>query len=154
MCIRDRSTVANLSSVTNDINVLVVNLPGTTSKLSYRDANGFNIGSLNKPITQGGGNVNNDGIIVGTAAGAANNTLTLNAFGAVTQSQTITAGALQLLGGTGVSYTLTNALNDITTLAASTAGPISYRDANSYAVGTVASTNQFSVATIPTGSST
>ncbi|MBE0612734.1 MAG: hypothetical protein IH604_03600, partial [Burkholderiales bacterium] len=148
------STVANLSSTTNDINGLVVDLSGATSKLSYRDANGFNIGSLSKPITQGGGSVNHDGITVGTAAGAGNNTLTLNAFGAVTQSQKITAGAMQLLGGTSVSYTLTNALNDITTLAASTAGSISYRDANSYAVGSVSSTNYFSVATIPTGGST
>ena len=148
------STIANLSSTTNDINVLVVDLPGATSKLSYRDANGFNVGSLSKPITQGGGNVNHDGITVGTAAGAGNNTLTLNAFGAVTQSQKITAGALQLLGGTSVSYTLANALNDITTLAASTAGPISYRDANSYAVGSVSSSNYFSVATIPTGGAT
>ena len=147
------STIANLSSTTNDINVLVVNLPGATSKLSYRDANGFSIGSLAKPINQGGAGVNHDGIVIGTATGA-NNTLTLNAFGAVTQTQPLTVGALQLLGGSGVSYTLTHAANDISTLAASTAGPISYRDANSYAVGTVSSTNQFSVATIPTGSAT
>ena len=96
------------------------------SKLSYRDANGFAIGSLAKPINQGGASVNHDGIVIGTAAGA-DNTLTLNAFGAVTQTQPITVGALQLLGGAGVSYTLANALNDITTLAASTAGPTSWR---------------------------
>jgi len=78
----------------------------------------------------------------------------LNAFGAVTRRSRSRRARWQLLGGTGVSYVLTHAANDITTFAASTAGPISYRDANSYAVGTVSSSNQFSSATIPTGTST
>src|SRR5262249_3107809 len=52
---------------------------------------------------------------------------------AITQSQPITAAGLALLG-TGTSWTLTNASNDIATLAANT-GALSYRDANTYAVG-------------------
>ena len=64
--------------------------------------------------------------------------VTLNAGGAVTQTQAITAGGLELLG-TG-PYTLTNGSNDVGTIAANTGGAISYTDANSLVVGTVNAT--------------
>ena len=61
--------------------------------------------------------------------------ITLNNNGAVTQSAPITAAGLELKG-TG-PFTLTNAGNDIATLAAGTAGAISYTDSNAMTVGTV-----------------
>src|SRR5207248_4980973 len=63
--------------------------------------------------------------------------LTLVDTGNITQSATgiITAAGLQLMG-TGSAH-LDNGANDITALAASFSGPISYTDASGLSVGTV-----------------
>ena len=133
----------SLNQASNNINVLVANLTGAATTLSYRDADGFSIGTgtggLSTVQTAGGGVTGPTlGITVGTA-GTAANTLTLNAYGAVTQAtaaDNVTAGGLQLLGNG--PFTLNNAGNDVTTLAANVAGNVSYRDANSFTVGVVA----------------
>ncbi|MBE0621635.1 MAG: S-layer family protein, partial [Burkholderiales bacterium] len=133
----------SLNQASNNVNVLVADLTGSATTLSYRDANGFSIGSagtggLSTVKTAGTVADTTNGITVGTAATAAN-TLTLNAFGAVTQAtavDNVTAGGLQLLGNG--PYTLANAGNDITTFAAKVAGDVSYRDANGFTVGIVA----------------
>ena len=110
----------SLNQASNNINVLVADLTGAATTLSYRDANGFSIGTgaggLSTVKTAGGGVGSDLGITVGTA-GTAANTLTLNAYGAVTQAtaaDNVTAGGLQLLGNG--PYTLNNAGNDVTTL--------------------------------------
>ncbi|MHB8735922.1 MAG: beta strand repeat-containing protein [Terriglobales bacterium] len=132
----------SLNQAGNNVSVLVANLTGATTTLSYRDANGFSIGTggggLSTAKTAGAAADTTYGITVGTA-GTAANTLTLNAYGAVTQASSldnVIAGGLQLLGNG--PYTLTNAGNDVTTFAANVAGNVSYRDANGFTVGIVA----------------
>ncbi len=133
----------NLNQAANNVNVLVADLTGAATSLSYRDTNGFSIGTagpggLSTVKTAGGGATSTSGITVGSAVTAAN-TLTLNAYGAVTQAtaaDNVTAGGLQLLGNG--PYTLANAGNDVTTFAANVAGNVSYRDANGFTVGVVA----------------
>ncbi|MBE0627388.1 MAG: hypothetical protein IH606_21525, partial [Burkholderiales bacterium] len=130
----------SLNQASNNINVLVADLTGAATSLFYRDADGFSIGTgaggLSTVKTAGGGTTTTNGITVGTV-GTATNTLALNAYGAVTQttSDNVIAGGLQLLGYG--PYTLTNAGNDVTTLAAKVAGNISYRDGSGLSVGTV-----------------
>ncbi|MFA5915314.1 MAG: hypothetical protein WC830_17345 [Burkholderiales bacterium] len=131
----------SLNQASNNINVLVADLTGAASTLSYRDANGFSIGAgaggLSTAKTAGVAADTTYGLTVGTA-GTAANTLTLNAYGAVTQAtaaDNVTAGGLQLLGNG--PYTLTNAGNDVTTFAANVAGNLSYRDVNGFTVGVV-----------------
>ena len=109
-----------LTNASNDISTLAAS---TSGSISYRDTNGFAIGTVNST----------------TGINTGGNNLSLQSGGAVTQSQSILASGLELLG-TG-PYTLTNASNDIATLAASTTGTISYRDASGFAIGTVNATN-------------
>ena len=108
-----------LTNSANDITTLAANTTGT---ISYRDASGFAIGTVNST----------------TGVSTGGNNLTLEAAGAVTQSQSITATGLELLGSG--PYTLTLSTNNVTTLAANTSGAISYRDTNALVVGTVNST--------------
>jgi hypothetical protein len=132
----------NLNQTANNVNVLVADLTGATTSLSYRDTNGFSIGTagtggLTTAKAAGLGTTTTNGITVGTV-GTAANTLTLNAYGAVTQttSDNVIAGGLQLLGSG--PYTLVNSGNNVTTLAANVAGSISYRDTDTFSVGVVA----------------
>ncbi len=82
--------------------------------------------------------VENSGFAIGTVDGTngvtATGNLTLSSSGTVTQSQAITAAGLELLG-TG-THTLTNAANDIDTLATNT-GTVSIRDTDTFVIGTV-----------------
>ncbi len=109
-----------LTNASNDISTLAAS---TSGSISYRDSNGFAVGTVNST----------------TGINTGGNNLSLQSGAAVTQSQSILASGLELLG-TG-PYTLTNASNDIATLAASTTGTISYRDASGFAIGTVNATN-------------
>jgi hypothetical protein len=107
-----------LTNPANDISTLAGN---TTGAMSFQDSNGFNIGSVNT-----------------TAGITTSSNLTLNAGGAVTQTEKISTNGLELLGNG--SYTLTNPANDISTLAGNTTGSINYTNSNSLAVGTVSTT--------------
>jgi hypothetical protein len=110
-----------LTNTSNNISTLAAN---TSNDIKYTDANGFDIGTV--------GSTN--GVNVGA------NNLTLEAIsGTVTQSEAITAGGLELLGGG--SYDLTNTSNNISTLAANTTNDIKYTDANGFDIGTVNTTN-------------
>ena len=108
-----------LTNASNNVTTLALSTANQTA--SFRDSNGFDIGTASG--------------VNGTNVGSGN--LTLNAGGAVTQSQDITASGLELLGGNTV--TLGRATNNIATLAGTT-GSLSYVDADSFAVGTVNST--------------
>jgi filamentous hemagglutinin family protein len=107
-----------LTNPANDIATLAAN---TTGAINFRDSNGFNIGTVNTTV----------GITTPS-------NLTLNAGGAVTQTQRILANGLELLGSD--SYTFTNSDNDIVTLAGNTTGSINYTDSNNLTVGTVSTT--------------
>jgi filamentous hemagglutinin family protein len=107
-----------LTNTANDITTLAGN---TTGAISFRDSNGFNIGTVNTTV----------GITTSS-------NLTLNAGGAVTQTEKISASGLELLGSG--SYALTNPTNDITTLAGNTTGSLNYTDSNSLMIGTVGTT--------------
>ncbi|XFA72719.1 filamentous hemagglutinin N-terminal domain-containing protein [Thermosynechococcaceae cyanobacterium Okahandja] len=86
--------------------------------------------SLRLRNPDGGGIAIDGALSVGTS-----NNLTLHSGGAVSQTQSLAANGLELLGSG--SFTLTNPSNDITTLAGNTTGVISFRDANGFAIGTV-----------------
>ncbi|MBD0327914.1 MAG: S-layer family protein, partial [Pyrinomonadaceae bacterium] len=107
-----------LANPANDITTLAGN---TTGAISFQDSNGFNIGTVNT-----------------TAGITTSSNLTLNAGGAVTQTEKISANGLELLNNG--SYTLTNPANTISTLAGNTTGSINYSNSNSLAVGTVSTT--------------
>lgn len=66
--------------------------------------------------------------------------VTLSSAGAVTQSQPITATSLELLG-TGTTYTLTNASNNIGTLAANTGTVTLNNGSNPLTIGTAGGTS-------------
>ena len=75
---------------------------------------------------------------IDTALNAGTGTVAINAGGAVTQTATLTAAKLDLLGA-GASYSLTNTSNSIETLAANT-GAVSLTDGSSLTVGAVNAT--------------
>ncbi|WAS05405.1 hypothetical protein LQF76_00505 [Gloeomargaritales cyanobacterium VI4D9] len=110
-----------LTNPNNDIATLAAK---NTGNISYRDANGFVVGTV--------GTVN--GISIGTK------NITLSAEGAVTQTQAIIANGLELTG-TNATYTLTNTGNNVTTLAANTNNNLSFTDSNALIIGTVGATN-------------
>ncbi len=109
----------------NDVATLAAQT--TVGNIAFRDSTGVGIGSIGASV---------DGFhpaITGLTAGAGN--VAVSAGGAVTQTAPIVANGLSLQG-TG-PYTLTNASNDVTTLAATTTGGIQFTDLNSLTVGTV-----------------
>jgi hypothetical protein len=116
--------VALAQSSNNAANVAILN--ATSGDVSYRDSDGFAIGTVTAlgaftPAVNG--------------ISSANGNVTLNAGGAVTQTQAVTAQGLELLG-TG-PYTLTSASNDVVTLAGSVTNAVQYTDTNAFTVGTV-----------------
>ncbi len=116
----------------------ILNAIGAGSVINLATQNNLLTGAVTLNTGATGGNISllntlAGGTILNTATTGAN--LTLNSTGVVTQTGAITANGLELLG-TG-PYTLTNAANNITTLAGNTTGVISYTDADSFTVGTV-----------------
>ncbi len=88
--------------------------------------------NINLTDTAGGLDIGTVGTTVGVNAGLGD--VTLQSGAAVTQSQALVAAGLELLGSG--PYTLTNASNDVTTLAGNT-GAVSFRDTSGFAIGTV-----------------
>ena len=95
----------------------VANNASVASNIQYTDSNGFVVTKI-------------------TTAG--DTQLTNGADGAVTQTGTIESAGLLLLGSG--SYTLTNAANTVTTIAANNNGEIQYVNATGLTVGTVLGT--------------
>ncbi len=110
-----------LTNANNDIATLAAK---NTGNISYRDANGFVVGTV--------------GTLKGISIGTKN--VTLEAGGAVTQTQAIIASGLELKG-TGATYTLINTANNVTKLAVDTNNNLSFTDANGLIIDTVGSTN-------------
>ncbi|HUT36115.1 MAG TPA: filamentous hemagglutinin N-terminal domain-containing protein, partial [Planctomycetota bacterium] len=105
-----------LTNASNDITTLA----GNTGAVSFRDLDGFDIGTVTTVGLTSSGNV------------------TLESGAAVTQSQALVASGLELLGSG--PYTLSNSSNAITTLAANTTNAITYQDTDTVSLGTVGST--------------
>ena len=131
----------------NDINTLALDNGGA---VQFTDGDDLTVGSLtvhgttvtgiattddNVTLVTGGALTISDDIALGLG------NLTLNSAGAVTQTSgdEITAAGLQLLGAG--PFTLEEAGNDVTTLAANTTGAVAYRDANGLTIGTVGATS-------------
>ncbi len=107
----------NLASVNNAITTLA----GNTGSVKFKDNTGFAIGTVNAL----------PGVTV-------SGSVAFDSASAVTQSQKIVAPGLELLGAGG-TYTLTNAANNVDTLATNT-GSVSYVDLNALLSGSVGGT--------------
>ena len=135
----------HLDNPNNDVSTLAANFSGP---ISYTDKTALTVGivgdsfsgmtstgitssSNDVKLTAGGDLAINQAVNTGTA------NLTLSDTGNVTQSASgiLTAGGLQLLGSGSVH--LDNPNNDVTTLAATFNGPISYTDKTALTVGIV-----------------
>src|SRR5438034_840697 len=136
---------AHLDNGANDVTTLAASFNGP---ISYTDLNALTVGTVSDGFsgmtTSGITSANHDvklttggDLTVIQAALPGSGNLTLSVTGNVTQgaSGVLTASGLQLMGA-GSAH-LDNGANDITTLAASFNGPISYTDLNSLTVGTV-----------------
>src|SRR5437773_1504457 len=135
----------HLDNGANDVTTLAASFNGP---ISYTDLNSLTVGT----VSDGFSGMSTSGIKIGRASGRetagskltirqavtlGTGNLTLNVTGNVTQgaSGVLTAAGLQLMClGFGHVH---NGANDVTTLAASFNGPISYTDLNSLTVGTV-----------------
>ena len=132
-----------LTDAGNDVTTLAA---GTGETVSYRDANALTVGSVTVlGVTTTGITTTNDDAQLQTgttlridddiALGSGIWGLTRQAVSRRTSVRHITAAGLALTG-TG-PFTLTDAGNDVTTLAAGTGETVSYRDANALTVGSV-----------------
>jgi CHAT domain-containing protein len=106
----------DLTDTNNNINTLAAN---TTNDIKYTDTNGFVVGTVN--TTNG--------------ISAPGKNVTLTAGGAVTQTQKITTGGLEL-SGSG-NYTFANVSNNVQTLTVKTTGNVNYQDADALSFNTV-----------------
>ena len=106
----------SLANASNDIGVLAIN---TTGDVQFTETNGFEVGAVMG--------------VSGADVGA--NKLTFSAGGAVTQTATVKARELLLLG-TG-PYTLTNTSNNIDTLAVNASGDVQFTDADGFAIRSI-----------------
>src|SRR5437773_862621 len=135
----------HLDNGANDVTTLAASFNGP---ISYTDLNALTVGT----VSDGFSGMTSSGITstshdvrleerrvvnVGQAVTLGSGNLTLSVTGNVTQgaSGVITAAGLHLMGS-GSAH-LHNGANDVTTLAASFNGPISYTDLNALTVGTV-----------------
>ncbi len=98
--------------------------------------------AINSALASNGGNISlrtggNGGITLNGAVNAGAGNVTLNAVGggATQGAGAITGAGLELLG-TG-AFTLTNAANDVNTLAGSVGGVVAFTDADEMTIGTV-----------------
>ena len=108
LSVTNTAGAVTLTNAANDTASLAISNPGRV--VSYSDISGFDIG----------------------AAGIQGSPITLIAAGAVTQTGSITGGALAVTTTTG-SVTLTNASNDVTSLTIANPGrQVSYRDASGF----------------------
>src|SRR5438034_928494 len=136
---------AHLDNGANDVTTLAAKFNGP---IRYTDLNSLTVGTVSdgfsgmtsSAMTSASYDLTlNDAlpISINQAVALGTGNLTLSVTGNVTQgaSGVITASGLQLMGA-GSAH-LDNGANDITTLAASFNGPISYTDLNSLTVGTV-----------------
>jgi fibronectin-binding autotransporter adhesin len=143
----------SLSNAGNSVDVLAANRDGA---ITYRNSGALGIGAILGLGTTGITTINDDvqitvlagGLLIdgGISLGAGD--LSLNVVGAITQNPgaDITAGGLELLG-TGVT-TLTNAGNDVATLAANRDGVIEWTDAGMLTVGTVTGLGTAGITTV------
>jgi|GEM_PF-1131716 len=135
--------INTLTSSTNDVDTLAADVGGA---LTYTDADDLAVGTVG---TTNGITTSNDAVTLNTGStltltknidvGSATLTLNPTAGGVTATAGSVTAGNL-LLTGAG-TYTLTNANNDVDTLAANVNGAVSYHDTNTLTVGTVGATN-------------
>ncbi|MDX1967825.1 MAG: hypothetical protein SFV23_11685 [Planctomycetaceae bacterium] len=147
------SGAVSLDDANNDVSFLSISHSGA---VSYRDQNALTIGTVSDTsigttttngitnaadvklttggnLTIGDGTGTNDDITI-----TGGNDLTLNVTGAVTQlaGNVLTASGLQLLGAG--TMTLTQAANNVVTIAATYSGDIAYVDADALVIGVVA----------------
>ncbi len=128
------ATDITLAQPANNVTTLAAQT--TTGNISFADTNDFTIGSVSATA---------DGFhpaITGLTASAG--IITLQSGGAVTQTQRILASALSLQGSG--PYQLTDAGNNVTTLAANTTGNLQYTDVDALTVGTVGALNGITAA--------
>ncbi len=142
----DLTLTGQNASVTESHNITDANawtIPGTTtltagSNAIVLDANPkSNFGTVKINSALSADITDTNGIIFDTST--VTNGLSVNAGGAITQTGSISADTL-LLVGTGYA-TLTNAANDVNTLAAGfSGGALSYKDANNFSIGNIGGT--------------
>jgi filamentous hemagglutinin family protein len=117
--------VANNLTVTADSGVTLTGNNNAVSSIAITNNNAGVVSFKNTTALDiAAGNVTNTG-----------RNVTLNNTGAVTDTGRIVAGGLELLGAG--PYTLDNASNSVTTLAANTTGAITYKNSGALTVGTV-----------------
>ncbi len=148
------STAGDLIIATNNTSTMIgINDAGQILNLQSTDLSNVSVASV-----QVGNSSNTGGISVGGATTLANNLslvtggniaidgsldvgsneLAMTTGGNVTQTAAVTAAGLKLSGGG--SYTLTDAANNVDTLAADSATTLTYVNADGVTVGTVAGT--------------
>src|SRR5437773_2192887 len=136
---------AHLDNGANDVTTLAANFNGP---ISYTDLNSLTVGTVSDGFSGmstsrseerrvGKERTARRDLTVGQAVTLGTGNLTLNVTAKVAHGAcgVLTAAGLQLLGAGSVH--LDNGANDVTTLAASFNGPISYTDLNALTVGTV-----------------
>jgi len=127
----------------NNVNTLAANITGA---LTYTDTDTLSVGSVSGTdgITTGGNDVTlNTGntLTIANDINASSATVTLNpTTGGITESTGKILTANLLLTGAG-TFNLTNANNDVDTLAADINGSLTYTDINTLTVGTILGTN-------------
>jgi len=128
---------ATFGTLNNETVTLAAKLTGPSSSLTFRDDNGFAVGTISGTA----------GVDVGTGA---SNTLSIQSNSGVTQSQPIIAGNLRLLGSG--AFSLLGQSNNTDVLAASLTGTstvLEFRDDTGFSIGSVLGTNGVSVASDP-----
>ena len=130
-----------LTHAGNDVDTLAANTSGAIELVDADDLIVGTVGSTSGITTTSADVILETGTTLGieAAINLAGGNLTLASGGAVSQTAAITAAGLELLGAG--PFTLTDAGNDVDTLAADTSGEIELVDADDLVVGTVGSTS-------------
>ncbi|QDU31658.1 Hemolysin, chromosomal [Anatilimnocola aggregata] len=141
-----------LNNPSNDVTTIAANVTGT---ISYTDVNALTVGTVDvlgnsvSGITSSGNDVRlstlGGNLLLDDDVALGAGDLTLAVIGTVTQiaGDDITAGGLELLV-TG-NVTLTNAANNVATLAANVTGTLNYTDLDALTIGTVTGSGTSSV---------